>query len=117
MSRRPKAWTASAVLAGEGKQGTRTVQLDQHGRRLWDKTRGRHRNFDDATALRMRAALEAFLLNQKAATGRLPYQKAVDDFVSGLIANEEIVSSYSIVRRRVVRPVFQKLKPRQRRKN
>jgi hypothetical protein len=114
MSRRPKAWTASAVLAGEGKQGTRTVQLDQHGRRLWDKTGGRHRNFDDATALRMMNALERFLLERKAATGRLPYRhvKSVHDFVSKLVADEGVKSSDSILIERVISPVFRKLKPR-----
>jgi hypothetical protein len=118
MSRRPTTWTASAALKGEGKQGTRTVHLDQHGRRLWDKTGGRHRNFDDATVLRMKVALEAFLLKQKAATGRMPYQseKAVVDFVDRLVADEWVTSSYNIIVKQVIRPVFRSVKPRQRRK-
>jgi hypothetical protein len=105
-------------MKGEGKQGTRAAQLDPHGRRLWDKPGGRHRNFDDATVLRMRAALEAFLLSQKAATGRLPFQKAkaLGDFVDKLVADEEVTSSYNIIVKQLIRPVFQKLKPRQHRK-
>jgi hypothetical protein len=114
MSRRLKAWTGSAVLTGEGGQGTRTVQLDRHGRRLWDNPGGRRRNFDDATVLRLRDGLTAFLLDHKAATGRLPLQKtkAVSDFVDKLLADEGLTSSYSIIVKQLVRPVFRKLKPR-----
>jgi hypothetical protein len=112
MSRRPKF--ASAVLKGESKLGSRTAHLDLLGRRLWDNPGGRRRNFDNATVLRMRAALEVFLVDQKAATGRLPYRKvkAVTDFVDKLVADEGVMSSYNILTKQVIRPVFQKLKPR-----
>jgi hypothetical protein len=72
---------------------------------------GRRAKFDDATEKRMQDALEKFSLDYKAKIGRWPDQKAtVPDFVGKLAAEENVSASYRILRKRVVHPVFRKLK-------
>jgi hypothetical protein len=72
---------------------------------------GRRAKFDDATKKRMQDALEKFSLDYKAKIGRWPDQKAtVPDFVDKLAAKENVSASYRILRKRVVHPVFGKLK-------
>jgi hypothetical protein len=74
---------------------------------------GRRAKFDDATKKRMQDALEKFSLDYKAKIGRWPDQKAtVPDFVDRLAAEENVSASYSVLRKRVVHPVFRKLKQR-----
>jgi hypothetical protein len=112
------AHVAEATLAGVGRlKAVKTVQLDQHGRRLWDKSGGRHVNFDGGAAARMMAKLEAFCLQERATTGHLPVEQRIKNFVMGkLLPAEGVISSYRIARAGIVAPILRKLKP-PRRKN
>jgi hypothetical protein len=88
------------------------AQFDQYGRRLWDNPGGRHVNFDDTAADRMKAELEAFCLQDRTTTGHLPNGKRIRNFVMDeLLPAEGVSSSYSIAKKRIVAPVLRKLKP------
>jgi hypothetical protein len=108
------AHVGAAVLAGESKFGVhRTHQYDVHGRRLWDPPGGgRPSNFDEAAAARLKARLELFLLERKAATGRLPYREdeKVLLFVRDLVEAEGLKSSDDILRKQIIAPALRKLK-------
>jgi hypothetical protein len=101
---------AAAELKAVSNLSTKKTRLFSYGRPLVEG--GRPRNFDDATALRMMAALEPFVLERQAKKGRRLYREDREllKFVLKLVESEGLESSPNILIKQIISPVLRKLR-------
>jgi hypothetical protein len=106
----PTTWPAEADKARRppyfGEREPVTYFIGAH---LGPRKTGRHENFGVAVAEELKADLEAYVLEQKATTGRDVFRKKADSFVQERLKARGLASSDRIVRRQIVTPVYKKL--------